>query len=132
MLETILEAVSLITLPLGLLFLFGAFVGLLIDGRWSTTTAYLEEGPPRALHWVTRAGEVRSRPLVDDGPLTPDPLTPVGSDQREVYYREEDPERIRLHRHSDPVRALRLTGLILLGTGVVFGIASTALALLAP
>ena len=125
MLETILEALSLITLPLGLLFLFAAFVGLLIDGRWSTTTAYLEDGPPRALHWVTRAGEVRSRPLAAD-----DPLTPVGSDQREVYYREEDPERIRLHRRADPVRALRLTGLTLVGTGAVCGILSTVLAIL--
>jgi len=126
MLETILEALSLITIPLGVLFLFAAFVALLIDGRWLTTTAYLEEGPPRALHWVTRAGEVRSRPLTAG-----DPLAPVGSDQREVYYREEDPERIRVHRWGDAVRALRLTGLILLGTGVVFGILSTALALFA-
>jgi hypothetical protein len=47
-----------------------------------------------------------------------------------VYYREEDPERIRLHRRADPVRALRLTGLILLGTGVACAIVSTALAVL--
>ncbi|QHC69232.1 hypothetical protein [Rathayibacter sp. VKM Ac-2801] len=126
MLETISEALSLITLPLGVLFLLAAFVAALIDGRWLTTTAYLEEGPPLALHWVTRAGEVRSRPLSPG-----DPLTPARSDQREVYYREEDPERIRLHRWSDAVRALRLTGLILLGAGVVLGILSTALAILA-
>ncbi|WP_181110271.1 MULTISPECIES: hypothetical protein [unclassified Rathayibacter] len=126
MLETISEALSLITLPLGVLFLLAAFVAALIDGRWLTTTAYLEEGPPLALHWVTRAGEVRSRPL-----SAGDPLTPARSDQREVYYREEDPERIRLHRWSDAVRALRLTGLVLLGAGVVLGILSTALAILA-
>jgi hypothetical protein len=47
-----------------------------------------------------------------------------------VYYREEDPERIRLHRRADPVRALRLTGLILLGTGALCGILSTVLAIL--
>ena len=55
MLETISEALSLVTLPLGVLFLLAAFVAALIDGRWLTTTAYLEEGPPLALHWVTRA-----------------------------------------------------------------------------
>ena len=125
MLETILEALSLVALPLGVLFLLAAFVALLVDGRWWPTTAYLEEGPPRALHWVTRAGEVRSQPLVAD-----DPLAPIDSDQREVYYREEDPERIRLHRCSDAVRALRFTGLILVAAGVVLGIASTALAIL--
>ncbi|PPG48998.1 hypothetical protein C5C24_14185 [Rathayibacter sp. AY2B3] len=124
--ETISEALSLVTLPLGVLFLLAAFVAALVDGRWLTTTAYLEEGPPLALHWVTRAGEVRSRPL-----SAGDPLTPARSDQREVYYREEDPHRIRLHRWSDAVRALRLTGLILLGAGAVLGILSTALAILA-
>ncbi|MCM6761558.1 hypothetical protein NB037_03920 [Rathayibacter sp. ZW T2_19] len=125
MLETILEALSLVALPLGVLFLLAAFVALLVDGRWWPTTAYLEEGPPRALHWVSRAGEVRSRPLVAD-----DPLAPIDSEQREVYYREEDPERIRLHRWSDAVRALRFTGLILVAAGVVLGIVSTALAIL--
>ncbi|PTL72320.1 hypothetical protein C1I63_05300 [Rathayibacter caricis DSM 15933] len=126
MLETILEALSLTAAPLGLLFLLAAFVAALIDGRWLPTTAYLEDGPPRSLHWVTRAGEVRSHPLTSG-----DPLAPVGSDQREVHYREEDPERIRLHRWSDAVRALRLTGLILFGAGVVLGILSTLLSLVA-
>jgi hypothetical protein len=124
MLGTILEALSLTATPLGVLFLIAAFVAALVDGRWLPTTAYLEDGPPRSLHWVTRAGEVRSHPLSSG-----DPLTPVGSDRQDVHYREEDPERIRLHRWSDAVRALRLTGLILFGTGVVLGIVSTLLAL---
>lgn len=127
MLATVLEVLSLLSIPLGLLLLGAAFVAFLIDARWHSTTAYLEDGPPRALHWITQEGQVFSRPLADG-----DPLTPSRGDKRSVYYREEDPHRIRLHRRSEPFRVLRLSGLLLTGIGAVFAIASFLLSLLVP
>ncbi|SMH41973.1 hypothetical protein SAMN06295885_1852 [Rathayibacter oskolensis] len=122
MLATILEVLSLVSIPLGLLVLAATLIALVADGRWHTTTAYLEDGPPRALHWISDAGEVGSRPLAEH-----DPLTPRDSDRRTVYYREDEPSRIRLHRRSEPFRVLRLTGLLLTGIGVVCGIVSAVL-----
>ncbi|WKK73013.1 hypothetical protein Q0F99_09220 [Rathayibacter oskolensis] len=71
MLATILEVLSLVGIPLGLLVLGASLIALAADGRWISTTAYLEDGPPRALHWISDAGEVGSRALRDDDPLAP-------------------------------------------------------------
>ncbi|MWV48453.1 hypothetical protein GRS96_04080 [Rathayibacter sp. VKM Ac-2803] len=126
MLATILEVLSLVGIPLGLLVLGASLIALVADGRWISTTAYLEDGPPRALHWISDDGEVGSRALRDD-----DPLAPRGdSDRRSVYYREDEPARIRLHRRSEAFRVLKLVGLLLTGIGVACGIVSTVLQIL--
>ncbi|MET0590242.1 MAG: hypothetical protein ABWZ77_03615 [Naasia sp.] len=118
----VLEVLSLVTIPLGLLVLAVALVLLLAERRWIATTAYLEEGPPQSLHWISEDGEVGSRKLTPG-----DPLSPKKGDQRTVFYSEDDPAEIRVHRRGDPVRALRLTGLLVLGFGIICAVVSTAL-----
>lgn len=132
MVETILEVLALVSVPLGLLVLVAAFVAFLADGRWRATTAFVDDASagddaPRILRWISDAGEVCSRRLADD-----DPLLPTGSDQRQVYYREADPGRIRAHRRNELVTTLRLVGLLLVGIGACCAIVSTAMSLLLP
>jgi hypothetical protein len=78
--------------------------------------------PARVLRWFDDDGEVHEAPA--DTAETRD--LAAGSDVR-VWFSPRTPWRVRTHAPELDGRALRITGLVLIGIGAVAGIAGIAL-----
>jgi hypothetical protein len=79
-------------------------------------------GPARVLRWFDDEGDVHEAPA--DTPETRE-LAP-GSDVR-VWFSPRSPWRVRTHAPELDGRALRVTGLVLIGIGAAAAIAGVAL-----
>jgi hypothetical protein len=112
--------------------LYVAGVSVRVLGRrWTATEGIVADaspepnrggGPVRVLRWFDDDGDVHEAPA--DTPETRD-LAP-GSDVR-VWFSPRSPWRVRTHAPELDGRALRVTGLVLIGIGAAAAIAGVAL-----
>jgi hypothetical protein len=111
--------------------LYAAGVSIRVLGRrWTPTEGLVADAPAgadgtasvRVLRWFDDGGEVHEAPA--DTAETRD-LSP-GSDVR-VWFSPRAPWRVRTHAPELDGRALRITGLVLIGIGAVAAVAGIAL-----
>ncbi|SDM48965.1 Protein of unknown function [Cryobacterium flavum] len=104
-----------------------------ISGRWTRTTAVIaawgttasgtaQAGPATVIRWFDNDGDVheRSADTQETHHLAP------GDDVR-VWFRNRQPEKCRTHDPDLDGKGLRLIGLVLLGIGVLAGVAGIVL-----
>ncbi|MBG6059241.1 hypothetical protein RCH16_002553 [Cryobacterium sp. MP_M5] len=108
------EVLSLVGLALGVaLYLAGAFVRG-IKGRWIPTDGVIAaSGPGTVIRWFDQDGEVHECPATtnETHQLSPGQDVPL-------WFNSRTPSHCRTHAPEIEGRGLRLTGLILLGTGL--------------
>ncbi|MBP2457801.1 hypothetical protein ABID70_000365 [Clavibacter michiganensis] len=125
----IVEFLTWIALVPGIL-LYVAGVSVRVVGRrWTATEGLVADGPagddgvaPRVLRWFDDEGDVHEASA--DTPETRD--LAAGSDVR-VWFSPRAPWRVRTHAPELDGRALRVTGLVLIGIGAVAAVAGIAL-----
>ena len=101
----------------GGLFLTGLAVRDL-RGRWVRTEGVIAgAGPGSVIRWFDDTGEVHESPAT-----THETAGLMPGDDVPVWFRPRSPSRCRTHTPDHDGRALRLTGLVLLGTGIVAAI----------
>jgi hypothetical protein len=123
----IIEFLTWIALVPGIaLYVAGVSVRVL-GRRWTAAEGLVADAPPhpgqdggsvRVLRWFDDDGDVHEAPA--DTPETRD-LAP-GSDVR-VWFSPRSPWRVRTHAPELDGRALRVTGLVLIGIGAVAAVA---------
>jgi hypothetical protein len=121
----IIEFLTWIALVPGIL-LYVAGVSVRVLGRrWTATEGLVADGPAggdgassRVLRWFDHEGDVHEAQA--DAPETRD--LPVGSDVR-VWFSPRAPWRVRTHAPELDGRALRVTGLVLIGIGALAAVA---------
>jgi len=108
------EVLSLVGLVLGVaLYLAGAFVRG-IKGRWIPADGVIAaSGPGTVIRWFDQDGEVHECPATthETHQLSPGQDVPL-------WFNSRTPSHCRTHAPEIEGRGLRLTGLILLGTGL--------------
>jgi hypothetical protein len=103
--------------------LFGWLIVKSVDGTWVRTQAVLlEDGAVVLARWVTAQGVIHERELAG---WESDQLS--GTREPDLYYRERDPERMRLEPVSAASGVLRMVGMILVGIGAISALVSFAL-----
>ena len=125
----IIEFLTWIALVPGIL-LYVAGVSVRVLGRrWTATEGLVADGPAggdgassRVLRWFDHEGDVHEAQA--DAPETRD--LPVGSDVR-VWFSPRAPWRVRTHAPELDGRALRVTGLVLIGIGAAAAVAGIAI-----
>ena len=125
----IIEFLTWIALVPGIL-LYVAGVSVRVVGRrWTATEGLVADGPAgadgassRVLRWFDHEGDVHEAQA--DAPETRD--LPVGSDVR-VWFSPRAPWRVRTHAPELDGRALRVTGLVLIGIGALAAVAGIVL-----
>ncbi|ALD12398.1 DUF3592 domain-containing protein [Clavibacter capsici] len=127
----IIEFLTWIALIPGIaLYVAGVSVRVL-GRRWTATEGLVAEvpagagsagGPVRVLRWFDADGEVHEASA--DAPETRD--LPAGSDVR-VWFSPRSPWRVRTHAPELDGRALRITGLVLIGIGAAAAVAGIAI-----
>ena len=121
----IIEFLTWIALVPGIL-LYVAGVSVRVLGRrWTATEGLVADGSAggdgassRVLRWFDHEGDVHEAEA--DAPETRD--LPVGSDVR-VWFSPRAPWRVRTHAPELDGRALRVTGLVLIGIGALAAVA---------
>jgi hypothetical protein len=124
----IIEFLTWIALVPGIL-LYVAGVSVRVLGRrWTATEGLVADGPAgdgassRVLRWFDHEGDVHEAEA--DTPETRD--LPAGSDVR-VWFSPRAPWRVRTHAPELDGRALRVTGLVLIGIGALAAVAGIVL-----
>ncbi|MBF4630219.1 sortase [Clavibacter michiganensis subsp. phaseoli] len=125
----IIEFLTWIALVPGIL-LYVAGVSVRVLGRrWTATEGLVADGSAgddgassRVLRWFDHEGDVHEAQA--DAPETRD--LPVGSDVR-VWFSPRAPWRVRTHAPELDGRALRVTGLVLIGIGALAAVAGIVL-----
>ncbi|MBF4617188.1 sortase [Clavibacter sp. VKM Ac-2873] len=125
----IVEFLTWIALVPGVL-LYVAGVSVRVLGRrWTATEGIVADAPAdddgpasRVLRWFDGEGDVHEAPA--DTPETHD--LPAGSDAP-VWFAPRAPWRVRTHAPELDGRALRVTGLVLIGIGVLAAVAGIVL-----
>lgn len=109
------EVLSLVGVVLGVfLYLAGLFVRS-IKGRWIATDGVIAASEPgTVIRWFDQDGDVHECPAT-----TPETRHLPPGDDIPIWFNSRNPAHCRTHGPETEGRALRLTGLILLGTGVV-------------
>lgn len=126
----IIEFLTWIALVPGVLLYVAGLSIRLLGRRWTATEGLVAEGPARedgaapgrVLRWFAGDGDVHEAPA--DTPETQDLVT--GSDVR-VWFSPRSPWRVRTHAPELDGRALRVTGLVLIGIGALAAVAGIVL-----
>jgi hypothetical protein len=123
MIDLILEVIWITGVALGAICAFLWVTVHTVDGRWIETTGVLVEvGGRPGIRWLTERGELFTQPISGHDPA---------EEHLTIYYREADPERMRLHARSEAERILRVLTFVLGGVGLLCLAASTVLLVLA-
>ncbi|TFD90184.1 sortase [Cryobacterium serini] len=94
-----------------------------ISGRWTRTTAVIAaSGPATVIRWFDNDGDVHECPAD-----THETQNLVAGDDVRVWFRNRWPEKCRTHDPDLDGKGLRLIGLVLLGIGVLAGVAGIVL-----
>lgn len=94
-----------------------------ISGRWTRTSAVIAaSGAATVIRWFDDLGDVHECPAD-----THETHHLVPGDDVCVWFRNRHPERCRTHDPDLDGKGLRLIGLVLLGIGVVAGVAGIVL-----
>ncbi|TFB70916.1 DUF3592 domain-containing protein [Cryobacterium sp. Hz9] len=94
-----------------------------ISGRWTRTSAVIAaSGAATVIRWFDDLGDVHECPAD-----THETHHLVPGDDVRVWFRNRHPERCRTHDPDLDGKGLRLIGLVLLGIGVVAGVAGIVL-----
>ncbi|MDJ0377327.1 DUF3592 domain-containing protein [Cryobacterium sp. PH31-L1] len=94
-----------------------------ISGRWTRTSAVIAAaGPATVIRWFDNDGDVHER-AAD----THETHQLVPGDDVRVWFRNRQPEKCRTHDPDLDGKGLRLIGLVLLGIGVLAGVAGIVL-----
>ena len=99
-----------------------------ISGRWTRTTAVIAatgaaaSEPATVIRWFDDDGDVHECPAD-----THETHHLVPGDDVRVWFRRRNPERCRTHDPDLDGKGLRLIGLVLLGIGVLAGVAGIVL-----
>ena len=117
------EVLSIVGLVLGVtLYLAGMFVRG-IKGGWILADGVIAtSGTGTVIRWFDRDGEVHECPATTHETSE----LPAGEDVP-VWFNSRTPSRCHTHSPESAGRALRLTGLILLGTGVAAAVVGLVL-----
>ncbi len=117
------EILTLVGLIIGaVLYIIGLSVRG-ISGRWTRTTAVIAaSGPATVIRWFDNDGDVHECPAD-----THETQNLVEGDDVRVWFRNRRPEKCRTHDPDLDGKGLRLIGLVLLGIGVLAGIAGIVL-----
>ncbi|MBM7410288.1 uncharacterized protein YjeT (DUF2065 family) [Clavibacter michiganensis] len=125
----IIEFLTWIALVPGVLLYVAGISVRVLGRRWTATEGLVADAPAdddgraaRVLRWFDGDGDVHEAPA--DTPETRD--LAVGSDVR-VWFAPRAPWRVRTHAPELDGRALRVTGLVLIGIGVLAAVAGIAL-----
>ena len=126
----IIEFLTWIALVPGVLLYVAGLSIRLLGRRWTTAEGLVADGPARedgaapgrVLRWFDGDGDVHEAPA--DTPETHD--LAAGSDVR-VWFSPRSPWRVRTHAPELDGRALRITGLVLIGIGAVAAVAGIGL-----
>ncbi|TFD42005.1 sortase [Cryobacterium sp. Sr8] len=85
-----------------------------LRGRWVRTEGVIAgAGPGPVIRWFDRTGEVHESPATTQETAILEP-----GDDVPVWFRARSPWRCRTHAPDHDGKALRLTGLVLLGVGI--------------
>ncbi|WP_213815564.1 hypothetical protein [Glaciihabitans sp. dw_435] len=91
-------------------------------GSWVETDAVLVDAPGSGgtlVRWMTDEGTLHT------AELTPDELADIKDpDALQIHYSRRSPDRMRIGSHTDGEKVLRVTGLVLVGLGVIAVIVS--------
>ena len=125
------EVVSVVSEVIGWIALGGSLLCLLLallirlaDGRWLRTEAVVvDQEHGSTVRWFAE-GAFHQRRLGDD-----ERAHVMRPDQEVAYYKEREPDRLRLHEPPAGRRIVRMVGLILLAIAAVAGIVGLALTL---
>jgi hypothetical protein len=104
-----------------------------ISGRWTRSTAVIAasspaasstaaSGPATVIRWFDNDGDVHECPAD-----THETQHLVAGDDVRVWFRDRRPEKCRTHDPDLDGKGLRLIGLVLLGIGVLAGVAGIVL-----
>ncbi|RIJ52955.1 sortase [Clavibacter lycopersici] len=125
----IIEFLTWIALVPGILLYVAGLSVRLLGRRWKATEGLVADGssadgsaPARVLRWFDDEGDVHEAPA--DTPETRD--LDAGSDVR-VWFSPRSPWRVRTHAPELDGRALRVTGLVLIGIGALAAVAGIVL-----
>lgn len=113
----IAEVIGWVGLAVGLTCLLLVLLIRVADGRWLPTDALVVDGAEGSVVRWFAEGEFHSRRLsADERHHVADPQ------QEPAFYREREPDHLRLHEPPAGRRVLRLLGIVFLGLAVVAGI----------
>ncbi|OUE27109.1 DUF3592 domain-containing protein [Clavibacter michiganensis] len=125
----IVEFLTWIALVPGVLLYVAGLSVRLLGRRWSATEGLVADAPAvdgaapaRVLRWFDGDGDVHEAPA--DTPEIRD--LSAGSDVR-VWFSPRSPWRVRTHAPELDGRALRVTGLVLIGIGALAAVVGIAL-----
>jgi hypothetical protein len=125
----IIEFLTWIALVPGIVLYIAGVSVRVLGRRWTATEGLVADGPAdaagrrtRVLRWFDADGDVHEAPA--DAPETRD--LAAGSDVR-VWFSPRAPWRVRTHAPELDGRALRVTGLVLIGIGAAAAVAGIAL-----
>lgn len=121
---TVAEVIGWVALGGSLCCLVFALLIRLADGRWLPTDAVVvDQEHGSTVRWFAE-GEFHQRRLSDL-----ERAHVVDADEERVYYREREPDRLRLHEPPAGRRAIRVVGLVLLAIAGMSGLTSLVLTL---
>ncbi|GGJ85644.1 hypothetical protein GCM10011372_24950 [Agromyces bauzanensis] len=124
MVATVAEVIGWIAFGGSLFCLLLAVVIRMADGRWLPTDAVVvDQEHGSTVRWFAE-GAFHQRRLSDD-----ERAYVVDADEERAYYREREPDRLRLHEPPAGRRAIRVVGLVLLAIAGAAGLTSTVLML---
>jgi hypothetical protein len=113
----IAEVIGWVGLALGLASLGLALLIRIADGRWLPTDAVIaDDADGSTVRWFAE-GEFHARRL-----SAAERHHVENIDEEKAFYREREPEHLRLHEPPAGRRILRLLGLVFLGLAVVAGV----------
>ncbi|WP_448002585.1 hypothetical protein [Agromyces bauzanensis] len=121
---TVAEVIGWIALSGSLGCLLLALIIRLADGRWLPTDAVVvDQEHGSTVRWFAE-GAFHQRRLSDD-----ERAHVVDAEEERAYYKEREPDRLRLHEPPAGRRAIRVVGLVLLSVAATAGLTSTVLML---
>ncbi|GAA1838794.1 hypothetical protein [Agromyces salentinus] len=113
----IAEVIGWVGLALGLASLGLVLLIRIADGRWLPTDAVIaDEADGSVVRWFAE-GEFHTRRLSASERQHVEDL-----DEEKAFYREREPEHLRLHEPPAGRRILRLLGVVFLGLALVAGV----------
>jgi len=124
--SVVAEVIGWIALGGALAFLFLALLIRIADGRWLRTDAVVvDQEHGSTVRWFAE-GSFHQRRLSDE-----ERAHVMRPDEEPAYYKEREPDRLRLHDPPSGRRILRIVGLVLLVIAAVAGLLGLILMLLA-
>lgn len=114
--SVVAEVIGWIAVAGGLLCLLLALLIRLADGRWLRTEAVvIDQEHGSTVRWFAE-GAFHQRRLGDE-----ERVHVVRPDEEVAYYKEREPDRLRLHEPPPGRRIIRNVGLILVGIAAIAG-----------